>query len=508
MTNQTSENNKRIAKNTIYLYIRMMIMMVVNLYTSRVILESLGVEDYGIYNVVGGVVAMFNFISGSLTAATQRYITIELGKVGRGNLQKVFSTSLQLHAILSLIIVIVAEPIGIWFIQNKLMIPSERIVAAMWIYQLSILSMVVMFMSVPYNGLIVAHEKMSAFAFVSIVDAVIRLLIAYSLLACESYDKLIVYGILMFIAQLINRCCYTMYCKVKFKNCRFKICRDKRLMLDMGHFASWSVFGNLAFVAYTEGLNLLLGMFFMPVVNAARGIAVQVQSAINAFVTGFQTAINPQITKSYAAGNILYMVSLVFRSSKLSYYLLMVLTLPIMIEPDFILNLWLKTVPCYTIPFLRIILVTTWINSVANPLIISVKATGKVRIYESTVGTLMILILPVSYIFLKLHYPPITVFVVHLFFECFAMLFRIWNTKQLIGFSFSDYFNKVILRILIVTFFSVIAPVCISLYIDQHSFRSFLIILLVSLFSSCLSIYLLGLSKEESEFIKAKIRKG
>lgn len=508
MTNQTSENNKRIAKNTIYLYFRMMIMMVVNLYTSRVILESLGVEDYGIYNVVGGVVAMFNFISGSLTAATQRYITIELGKGGRGNLQKVFSASLQLHAILSLIIVIVAEPIGIWFIQNKLMIPSERIVAAMWIYQLSVLSMVVMFMSVPYNGLIVAHEKMSAFAFVSIVDAVIRLLIAYSLLACESYDKLIVYGILMFIAQLINRCCYTMYCKVKFRNCRFKTCRDKRLMLDMGHFASWSVFGNLAFVAYTEGLNLLLGMFFMPVVNAARGIAVQVQSAINAFVTGFQTAINPQITKSYAAGNILYMVSLVFRSSKLSYYLLMVLTLPIMIEPDFILNLWLKTVPCYTIPFLRIILVTTWINSVANPLIISVKATGKVRMYESTVGTLMILILPVSYIFLKLHYPPITVFVVHLFFECIAMLFRIWNTKQLIGFSFSDYFNKVILRILIVTIFSVIAPVCISLYIDQHSFRSFLIILLVSLFSSCLSIYLLGLSKEESEFIKAKIRKG
>lgn len=503
-----SENsdNKRIAKNTILLYFRMIIIMLVTLYTSRVILMTLGVEDYGIYNVVGGIVAMFNFISGSLTSASQRFITFELGKGDKGNLSKIFSVSLQLHIFIAIGIAIVAEAIGVWFIYNKLQIPTGRLDAALWVFHFSILSMIIMFISVPYNALIVAHEKMTAFAMVSIVDAGLRLGIANSLLVFGTIDRLIVYGALMFIAQLVIRLCYTVYCKRNFSNCRFQWSFDKKVCKEMGSFASWSIFGNLAFVTYTQGLNLLLGMFFTPVVNAARGIAVQVQSAVNTFIQSFQTAINPQITKNYASGKVDDMISLVFRSSRFSYYLLMIVTIPVMLQTNEILKLWLRIVPDYTVSFLRVILLTTWINSIANPLIISVKATGKVKVYESTVGGLMILILPISYVFLKFGFPPITVFVVHLCMECCAMIFRIWNAKHLIHFSLKDYFSKVIIRLFVVTLFAVAIPVILqNLY--GTGMAATVLVVITSLISSCLSIYILGLTRGERAFVLSKLRR-
>lgn len=504
---QTENNNKRIAKNTLFLYFRMIIIMLVTLYTSRVILKTLGVEDYGIYNVVGGIVAMFGFISGSLTAASQRYITFEIGKGDLGDLSKVFSLSLELHIALSIVIALIVEPFGIWFIYNKLLIPVERLNAALWVFHFSVLSMIVMFVSVPYNALIVAHEKMNAFAMISILEAVLRLIIAYSLLVCGNYDRLIIYAILTFSVQLIIRFCYTFYCKRCLLHCSFSLIYDKKVLKEMGSFASWSIFGNIAFVTYTQGLNLLLGTFFLPVVNAARGIAVQVQSAINTFVSGFQTAINPQITKNYAAGNIKNMISLVFRSSRFSYYLLMIITIPIMLQTETILRLWLHTVPTYTVSFLRIILLTTWINSIANPLIISVKATGKVKLYEGTVGGLMLFILPISYVLLRLGYPPITVFIVHLFIECVAMAFRIWNCRKLIHFSLYSYMNEVVFKILIVTIAAITIPIIIQVYFLQKDVLSFCIITLVSVICSCMSIFLLGLTPGERGFILSKIRK-
>lgn len=496
-------DNKRIAKNTILLYFRMVVIMVVSLFTSRVILQSLGVDDYGIYNLVGGIVAMFSFISGSLTAASQRFITFELGKGEKGDLSTIFSSCLSLHLVLALVLAILIEPIGIWFINNKLMIPETRLSAAFWVFHFSILSMIVMFISVPYNAIIIAHERMNAFALVSIIDATLRLGIAYLLFALKDVDKLVVYGALMLITQLIIRSCYTIYCKRCFPNVRYNKKVDKPLLLEMGRFASWSIFGNLAFMTYTQGLNLLLGTFFPPVVNAARGVAVQIQSAVNSFVSSFQTAINPQITKNYASGNVEEMIKLVFRSSRFSFYLLMILSIPILLKTQVILNIWLVNVPDHTATFAKIILITTWINSIANPLIISVKATGKIKIYELTVGSLMISILPISYIFLRLGYPPEIVFIVHLAIECLAMLFRILNTRSLISFSLTSYFKDVILRIAVVAIVSYTISYFISTKMSEDIWPTVLLFFL-SILVSLFSIFLLGLEKSERSYIKKR----
>ena len=501
-----SSNNKRLAKNTILLYFRMIIIMGVTLFTSRVILRTLGVEDYGIYNVVGGIVAMFSFISSSLTTASQRYITFELGKGKDGNLSNVFSTCLTLHLILGIMVAVVVEPIGIWFINNKLMIPAERIGAAMWVFQFSILSMIVMFVSVPYNALIVAHEKMNAFALVSIIDAGLRLGIAYSLLAVSSFDKLIIYGLLMLLTQLIIRVCYTIYCKRAFTDVRYINRMDKPLIIEMGKFASWSIFGNVAFITYTQGLNLLLGSFFSPVVNAARGIAIQIQGAVNTFVGSFQTAINPQITKNYAAGNLSEMINLVFRSSRFSFYLLMILSIPVFLRTSDILELWLVGGPKHTVTFVRIILLTTWINSIANPLIIAVKATGKIKLYESTVGSLMIAILPTSYIFLRLGFSPEIVFIVHLFIECVAMIFRIWNTKSLIHFSLNMYVKEVLIRIYTVALISFVATYFVSINLSDGLWPT-IIVCIFSFMISAIAIVAIGLNKGERSFIIKKIKR-
>lgn len=495
-------NNKRIAKNVIYLYARTLLVLFITLFTSRVVLQSLGVEDYGIYNVVGGIITMFSFISSTLSAASQRYITFELGKGKCGDINKIFSICLLLHIVLALIIAILAEPLGLWFIHNKLLIPSDRLSAANWVFQFTIFSMIIMFVGVPFNALIIAHEKMNAFAAISIVDAIMRLSIAYLILLCTK-DRLILYAFLMFVAQFVIQACYIVYCYRHFDESHFRFYRDREIVLEMGKFASWSILGNLAFVTYTQGLNLLLGIFFLPTVNAARGIAVQVQSAANHLVNSFQTAINPQITKNYAAGNLSEMINLVFRSSRFSFYLLMIITVPILLETEFLLKLWLGNVPEYTVAFLRIILLTTWINSIANPLIVSVKATGNIKKYESTVGGLMLVILPISYIFLKMGYAPISVFVVHLCMECVAMIFRVLITRSLINFSLGRYIKEVLFRIFFVGILSPILPAVCYIGMDSTLVR-FITVCGVSVIWSLLAICFFGLTKGERNFFYTK----
>lgn len=499
-----SANNKRIAKNTIYLYIRTLVVMCVTLFTSRVILQSLGVEDFGIYNVVGGIIAMFGFITNTLSTSSQRFITFELGKGALGNTNKVFSTCFILHFLLALIIAIIAEPTGVWFVQNKLLIPAEKLDSAMWVYQFTVVSMFLTFLAVPFNALIVAHERMNVFALISIVDAFLKLAIAFAI-AYYPHNKLVLYGALLMCIQITNFLFYFAYCKWSFVESKVRLIWDKSLITEIGKFASWSIFGNVAYITYTQGLNLLLGTFFLPAVNAARGVAVQVQSAVNNFVHSFQTAINPQITKNYASGNTAEMLNLVFRSSRFSYYLLIIVTIPLLLESETVLQLWLKTVPEYTVTFLRIILLTTWINSLANPLIISVKATGNVRKYESTVGVLMMAILPVSYVFLKLGFPPVTVFLVHLCFECIAMVCRVLITRELIRFSLRKYFSDVILKVIWVTLAAVVLPVIINIYVDQ-SISRFLIVSTVSVVCTFISIVTLGLTTGERQFLISKAK--
>lgn len=499
-----SANNRRIAKNTILLYFRMLFMMAVSLYTSRVVLDTLGVEDYGIYNVVGGIVAMFGFLNAAMASSTQRYLTFELGRGDAECLRRVFCTSLFIHALISLLLVILAETAGLWFFYHKMVIPAARMDAAMWVYQFSILATVVMIMSVPYNASIIAHERMSAFAYISVLEVVLKLLVVY-LLQIGEVDKLALYAVLIFVVQLGIRVLYGMYCSRHFDETRFRRLWDKTLFREMLGFAGWNLWGNCAGVAFTQGINLLLNMFFGPVVNAARGIAVQVQAAISQFSLNFQTAINPQITKSYAVHDYVYMHSLIFRSSKFTFYLLLLFSLPVMLETDTILRLWLDTVPEHTVIFIRLMLCVTIVDSLANPLMVSASATGRVKLYQGVVGGILLSILPLSYLVLKLGGSPSSVFVVHLSVCIVAFIVRLYIIRPMIKLSLSNYVRRVVFPCLSVTLAALAGPFVLKLYLGA-GILSFLAVCLVSLFSVALASYCLGLNVSEREFLQSKLR--
>lgn len=502
MSNQTSDNNKRIAKNTLFLYFRMLFLMGISLYTSRVILNTLGVEDYGIYNVVGGIVAMFGFINGSMSSATQRYITFALGKGDKKRLQTVFSTTLQIHTLIAGIIVLLGETIGLWFLYNKMQIPVDRMDAAFWVLQSSIISAVIMIVSVPYNADIVAHEKMSAFAYISILEAVLKLAIVF-ILVVFAFDKLILFAILILAIQILIRFCYSIYCNKHFEETKYKHVWDKSLFMEMSGFAGWSLFGNLSAVLFGQGLNILLNVFFGPVVNAARGVAVQVQGAIQQFVGNFQMALNPQIMKTYAKGELSEMHKLMFRSSRFSFYLLFFLSLPVLFETKFILTVWLKTVPENTVVFLRIMICTSLIYTIANPLIIANQATGKVKVYQAVCGTILLMILPVSYVCLRLGCPAYAVFVVHFVMESIAQLARMIMLRPLIGLRIRDYICNIYNKVLIVVVASVVLPGIVYFNMEDNVLR-FFAVGLVCVLSVSASAYLLGLSANERVFANNK----
>ena len=478
-------------------------MMAISLYTSRVVLNTLGVEDYGIYNVVGGVVAMFGFINSSMSSATQRYITFALGKGDFGNLQKVFSTALQIHVLISVLIIILGETVGLWFMYEKMQIPAERMDAAFWVLQCSIISTVIMILSVPYNADIIAHEKMSAFAYISIIEAILKLVIVYMLLI-SPFDKLIFYAFLILIVQLLIRFCYSLYCNKHFKESKYQRTWDKHLFKEMTGFAGWSMFGNLSAVLFGQGLNMLLNVFFGPIVNAARAVAVQVQNAIQQFVGNFQMALNPQITKTYAKGELNEMHKLMFRSARFSFFLLFLLSLPVLFETKFILTIWLKTVPENTVIFLRIMICISLIFTLSNPLMIANQATGKVKKYQIICGSIQIMILPISYVFLKLDFPAYSVFIVHFITELITQCVRMILLKPLIGLRVKDYLYNVYSRVILVVMISIIIPLTIYLNMDNTVIRFFLVCM-VSILSVSIVAYSLGLSKKEQEFVKSKI---
>lgn len=499
---QASDNNKRIAKNTLLLYVRMLLMMAVTLYTSRVVLNTLGVEDYGIYNVVGGVVAMFGFINGSMSSATQRYITFALGKGDMENLQKVFSTALQIHVLIAAVIVVLGETVGLWFMYTQMQIPDGRMDAAFWVLQCSIVSTVVMIVSVPYNADIIAHEKMSAFAYISILEAVLKLAVVYVLLVF-SYDKLILYAFLILAVQLLIRFCYSHYCNRNFSESKYRHVWDKQLFKEMTGFAGWSMFGNLSAVLFGQGLNMLLNVFFGPVVNAARAVAVQVQNAIQQFVSNFQMALNPQITKTYARGEMEDMHRLMFRSARFSFYLLFLLSLPVLFETDFILTVWLKTVPDNTVIFLRIMICTSLIYTLANPMIVANQATGKVRKYQAVCGTILLMILPVSYVCLRLGCPAYSVFIVHFVMESVAQLARMFMLRPLIGIGIKDYLTNIYSKVILVTALSLIVPFAVYESMDDTVAR-FFVMCVICVLSVGIVVYIVGLSGNERAFFKSK----
>ncbi len=498
-----SANNKRIAKNTLLLYVRMLFAMLVSLYTSRVILQTLGVEDYGVYNVVGGVITMFTFLNSAMSSATSRYITFEIGKGNMEQLKKVFSTALQIHAIIALLIVILGETIGLWFLMNELVIPDGRMDAAMWVYQCSIVSCVVGIMSVPYNADIIAHEKMSAFAYISVLEIILKLAIVY-LLVVLPFDKLKVYAVLVLMVGLLIRYIYTRYCHKHFEESHYIHRIDKPLLKEMSSFAGWSFWGNLAAILYSQGLNMMLNIFFGPVVNAARGIATQIQSVVTQFVTNFQMALNPQITKTYASGELDKMHSLMFRSARFSFMLLFFLSLPILLETNYILTLWLGIVPENTVIFARIIIAISLIYTIANPCVIANQATGKVKVYQAVVGGLLLLILPISYIVLKMGAPAYSVFIVHFCVESVAQFARMYMLRNMIDLPLLSYVKNIYLPIMGVVALSMVLPLLVYSNM-QEGFIRLLAVGMTCVLSVAMTSLFIGMTTNERTFLVNKV---
>lgn len=502
---ESNSNNKRIAKNTMLLYFRMIFIMVISLFTSRINLQSLGVENFGIYNVVGGVVAMFSVFSGSLSVSISRFITFELGKGNKERLQKVFSTAVSIQILLAIGITILAEIAGIWFLNNKMNIPVERLDAANWVMHLSILTFAVSLISVPYNAAIIANEKMSAFAYVSVFEVVAKLGITYYLFI-SPFDKLKTYAVLLFTLSIILRLIYGVYCKRHFQECSYKFILDKALFKEMTGFAGWSLFTLVANTLYTQGLNVLLNLFFGPVVNAARGIAVQVQNAVQSFSKNFQMALNPQIIKSYAGGDMDRVHSLVYASSKYGFYMLYFLSLPIIILTPQILSLWLGDFPEDTISFIRLILTIITIDSLGSSIYTMQQATGNIKLYQVVEGSIYLLILPVSYACLKLWHFPELVYFVYLLAVIIAHITRLFVIKRIIPFSISVYCKKVVIPILQMVAVSVIVPLIYYHYFFSEEIYSILAECIICILSVAFSIIWIGLSKKERQVLFLKIK--
>lgn len=501
----TTENNKRIAKNTLLLYFRMLFLMSVSLYTSRVVLNALGVEDFGIYNVVGGIVAMFTVLSGSLSAAISRFITYELGKENQENLNKIFSSAVTIQLGLAGIILLLAESIGLWFLNFKMNIPISRMEAANWVFQFSIFTFAINLISVPYNASIIAHERMSAFAYISILEAIGKLTIAF-LIAISPMDKLTFYAILMCVVAFIVRLTYGNYCKRHFSECTYHFSWDKQLLKQMFGFAGWNFIGASSAILRDQGGNIVINLFCGPTVNAARGIAFQVNNAVNQFVTNFMTALNPQITKSYASGDKEYMMTLIFQGARLSFYMLFLLSLPILINTHYILTLWIKMVPEHAIAFVQLTLIFALSESISQPLITAMLATGKIRNYQIIVGGLQMMNLPISYIFLRIGFFPEIVIIIAIIISQSCLIARLLMLRKMINISLKKYMKKVYCNIITVMIISSIIPFMLTINNDE-TFLTFILQSFITIACTIITIYYIGCSKSEKLFIKNKLQK-
>ncbi|WP_084608537.1 lipopolysaccharide biosynthesis protein [Xylanibacter oryzae] len=450
-----NSNNKRIAKNTLFLYMRMIYTLLVCLYTSRVVLKVLGFVDYGLFNVIGGFVLIFASVNTAMSVASSRFLAYEIGKKEKGNLDKVFNTAIFIHFLIAVLLLFLCETIGYWFLLNKMNIPPDRIFACKWVYHCSVFGLLLSVLTVPFTSLIIAEEKMSAFAYLSILDVSIKLLIVYSI-QYITYDRLIVYSILLLVIYIMDFGLYRFYIKKKFPTCHIQFMYDKYTFNRMIKFSLWAMFGNLSALGATQGVNVLLNMFGGPVLNAARGIAVQVQTAVQQFASNFQMALNPQIIKNYADNEYARMYNLMIKSSKYTFLLMYILSFPIIINTSFILNLWLGKSPQNTIEFIRIILVTSIITSMTNSLGVGIEASGNLKKFMSIVCTVTLLILPVSYVFLYLGMPPITTFYVALILESINYFIKLFLVHKILGMPCMDYIKKVLLTSSYIVLFSVI----------------------------------------------------
>lgn len=500
----TSANNKRIARNALFLYFRMFFSMAVSLFTSRVVLQTLGVMDYGIWNVVCGVITMFSFLNASMAGCTNRFLAFELGRKDYGKLQEVFSSALTIHILIALVILVLGETIGLWFLHEKLVIPSDRMFAANIIYQITIISSMIGITQVPYNAMIMANERMNVYAYIEIANVCLRLIIVY-MLYISPFDKLVSYGILTFAVSVLIMMTYRIYCIKKLRSCKFKLSLDRNIIKPMLNFSGWDLYGNASVMARTQGVNMLLNMFFTSVMNAASGIATSVQGAVMAFASNVLAAFRPQIVKTYAAGNYAETAELVRRASVYTTYLLLIFTLPLLLETDYVLKLWLKTPPEYAAILCRYVLLFNIITNLSSVLISGVHATGHIIRSSFINGTCYLLVIPFSYIAFKMGMKAEVAYAFNIVAVCIGMTQNLFVlSKYVPELKKLPYFLHVILRYLLVGGFTYFLAELICDHIDP-SFKRLCLTVLVTTVLFTTMTFLFIFNKKERHFAIEKI---
>ena len=495
-------DNVRIAKNSLYLYIQMAIRLIITLFTTRVVLNALGFEDYGIYNVVAGFVTMFAFVSNTMVSASQRFFACELGVGNLKELNDYFNATLLCYFIMTIVLVILIECFGIWFLNNKLVVSQTRFDAANWAFHLAVVTFVINLLSVPYTSMIIAQERMGIFAFVSLIAALFKLLVVYLLLVTHG-DKLILYSLFIVVVTLMNALWFYAYCKKWFKQeTKLKIVWNGKLMRELISFSWWSLFGSLSNVIRSQGINILLNIFFNPVVNAARGIAYQVNSAINQFVHSFYQAIRPSIMKLSARQELEKMYQVVFTSSKLSFYLMLLITVPIILETPLVLSLWLDAVPEKTVMFTRLVVIVALIDTLGLPLSTAINANGNIKWYNIVIGSVFIANFPISYIFLQVGFPAEIVFFVAIMISMIAQLVRVYFSKNIVGMRILAYIVEVLFPIIIIA----VMVGGVGYLIHTSSLFFFLKVLLM-LFVTAVAAFSVGISSQERYVLLSMIRK-
>lgn len=498
-----SSNNKRIAKNTVFLYFRLIIVMLVNLYATRVVLNALGVLDYGVYNVVCGFVSMFGFLNTSMANGIQRFYNYELGKNGSEAVVRVYNTALITQLVLAIGIVLLTETIGLWYVNTQMVISPDRMGAANWIFQFSVISLVFVIMQIPYSAAILAYERMDYYAIVSVIDAVLKLLIVLALPYLPG-DSLVLYGLLIMLIAVVNCILYYAYCHIHFTHLKFAKLFDKALFKSMMSFSGWNLFGSFAYIAKGQGVNVLINAFFGTVVNAANGIAMQISSAIQTFATNLVVAFKPQLTQSYAAGNYSRAENLMFSMSKIAYTLMCLIAIPIMVEIDYVLTLWLQSdIPANTQSFAALTVIATMVGILNAPVTQMVHASGRMKKYQLATSVVICSILPISWLFLKLGYGATSVFVVTIFVTIINQIVCLWVLYSIFRYNVFGYVKTVVLPCIVLT----VVPLLVASHIQLNMSASFwrLLIIFVANILVTTTLLLLTMNGSEKNIIKSYI---
>lgn len=483
----------------------MIIIMAVSFYTVRIVLDVLDVTDYGLYNLVASFVAMMTFLNPALTSGTQRFLTFEIEKNNFEKIKQTFSTAILLHIGLALLILLFGETIGLWFLYEKMNISTDRFDAAFWVYQFGILSMLVSLIHVPYQSLIVAHEQMHFFAYISLIEAALKLLIVYLLIG-SSYDKLITYGILMFIVSLVIAVCYRWYVKQHFEESHFQYTFDKKILNPMLHFSGWNIFRDMGVVVANQGINIILNIFFGPVSVAARAISVQISSALSQFSNGFQQAVTPQIIKLYAANKIEELNTLLFQNAKYAFFLLWLLALPVLLQLEYILHIWLTKVPEDTLVFSQIIILHALFYSVVRPFVMALYAVGNVKNFNILAAGVLLLVVPISYILLKYNFPIYSPLIVNFAATFVEFVFVLYLLKKYVDISAIVFIRETFVPCSLVVIITFLSVYIIKHYFTVVNFSSFIITTIFSIIATLLSVYYLALEENMRTKLKEKLR--